>query len=89
MKSMTMRQNGEWVKLYSSWYLASEEYTIEIVRKMAYHLRDNGKNRDEINEEVSKFVVPDPETQWGVSREFVNRLLDDVAPIPKEEQQLW
>jgi hypothetical protein len=51
-------------------------------------MRQRKASRERIEEALRKYEVEDPDTQWGVGEDTIQRILEEVCPTPKEEQTL-
>ncbi len=93
MVSMLVRREGSWVEEQDLSRFASQEFTESFVRKLLYTI--DTKNRGEREEVICRYVVEDPVNYWGVSRDFVRRILDEAETgeikqnTDTEEMTLW
>jgi hypothetical protein len=86
---MTLRRNGKWLTLQAPIPFHTPHFTVDWCKKIAYTMRQRKASRERIEEALRKYEVEDPDTQWGVGEDTIQRILEEVCPTPKEEQTLW
>jgi hypothetical protein len=86
---MLVRREGQWVEEVDIVPFHTRAFTVDTVRRVGYKLRDHGKTREQVQEALCKYVVADPDEQWGVGQDWVDNLLDDMFPPPKEQVKLF